>query len=333
MLPRITQRLMMLTALTISTLCLLPALTMLTPADGSPGLSLMDTRAGLVWACGLLLLAGLPALLLGLYVSSSGNPLSGVFTIGFAFMILAAKGGSMTGLIYRQAERPADHPRGGSIFMQLEIEMVIWVLAWSVMMFLLRLYRLRIRRLFVPSILQTNFSSQMEIEEDDTPRFVLLVRPLLAGLLCAVLGWLLCRALMQTPTSGQVIGSILLAFTIAGLSARLILPTGNVVYLLLSPLLVGFVSYAMGALTHGSASADSLILRWQQGEITAPMLAMPIHWASAGLVGVSVGVGMAQGIDRVRIDDAYYRKAKPQTDATDHAGVSQQNTPQDEHAS
>lgn len=333
MLPRITQRLMMLTALVISTLCLLPALPLLKAADGSSGLSLVDARVGVVSACGLVLLAGLPALLLGLYVSSSGNPLSGVFTIGFALMILAAKGGSMTGLIYRQADRPTDQPQGGSIFMQLEIEMVIWVLAWCLMMFLLRRYRLRIRSRCVPRILQTNFSSQMEVEEDDTPRFVLHVRPLLAGLLCAVLGWVLCRALMQTPTSGQVIGSLLVAFTIAGLSARLILPTGNVVYLLLSPLLVGFVSYAMGAVVHGSASADRLILLWQVGEITAPMLAMPIHWASAGLVGVSVGIGMAQAIDRVRIEDAYYRKAKPQADAADHTGVSQQSHPQDEHAS
>eukprot|EP00752_Nemacystus_decipiens_P013539 g11997.t1 len=274
---------------------------MLRAADGSTGLSLIDARIGVVLACGLLLLAGLPALLTGLYVSSSGNPLSGIFTIGFALMILAAQGGSMNGLIQRQAERPGNAPSGGSIFMQFEVEMALWALAWCLMMFLLRRYRLRIRGLCVPRQLKTTFSSQMEIEEDDTPRFVLHVRPGLAGLLCAVLGWVLCRVLMQTPTSGQVIGSILLSFAIAGLSARLILPTGNVVYLLLSPLLVGFVSYAMGAIMHGSASADDLILRWQSGVITGPMFAMPIHWASAGLVGVSVGIGMAQAIDRQQL--------------------------------
>lgn len=313
MLPTITQRLMMLAAIIVSTLCLMPILPALTAADGSSGLSLIDARVGVVWACGLLLLAGLPALVIGLYVSSSGNPLSGVFTIGFALMILAANGGSMSGLIQRQADRPRTEPSGGSIFMQLEVEMALWALAWCAMMFLLRRYRLRIRAMTVPPRLKTRFSSMMPVEEDDTPRFVLHVRPGMAGLLCAALAFVLCRVLMQTPTSGQVIGSILLSFVIAGLTARLILPTGNVVYLLLSPLAVGFATYAIGAVLHGSASADDLILRWQRGEITGPMFAMPIHWASAGLIGVSAGIGMAQAIDRVRVEDAYYRRAKETT--------------------
>ena len=321
MLPTITQRLMMLVALTVGTLCLLPIRPMLTAADGTTGLSLIDARGGVFLACGLLLLAGLPALLAGLYVSSSGNPLSGIFTIGFALIVLAAQGGSMDGLIYRQAERPADAASGGSVFMQFEVEMVLWALAWCLTMFLLRRYRQQIRGLCVPRRLKTNFSSQMEIVEDDTPRFVLHVRPGLAGLLCALLGWVLCRVLMQTPTTGQVIGSILLSFTIAALCARLILPTGNVVYLLLSPLLVGFVTYAMGAVVHGSASAEDLILRWQSGVITGPMFAMPIHWASAGLVGVSVGIGMAQAIDRVRVEEAYYRRAtQPEPTVEEPAG-------------
>ncbi len=298
----------MLAAMVISTLCLLPVLPVLTAADGSPGLSLLDARVGVVWACVWLLFAGLPALLLGLYVSSSGNPLSGVFTIGFALMILAANGGSMTGLIWRQADRPRGKPSGGSIFMQLEVEMALWALAWCLMMFLLRRYRIRIRGALVPRKLKTSFSSQMPIEEDDTPRFVLHVRPGMAGLLCAALAFVLCKVLMQTPDTGQVIGSILLSFVIAGLCARLILPTGNVVYLLLSPLAVGFATYALGAVLHGSASADDLILRWQRGEITGPMFAMPIHWASAGLIGVSIGIGMAQAIDRVRVAEAYYRR-------------------------
>jgi hypothetical protein len=310
MLPTITQRLMMLAALIIGTLCLLPILPMLTAADGSSGLSLLDARIGPVQACGLIILASLPALLLGLYLSASGNPLSGVFTLGFALMILSAHGGSMTGLIWRQAERPRDEASGGSIFMQLEIEMMLWALGWCAVMVLIRLLRTPIRDRLVPKRLRTTFSSQMEIVEDDTPRFVLHVRPGMAGLLCASLGFVLAKVLMQTPTTGQVIGSILLAFLVAGLAARLIIPTGNVVYLLLSPLAVGFATYAIAAVIHGSVSGDELILRWQRGEITGPTFAMPIHWASAGLVGVSIGIGMAQAIDRVRVAEAYYRRQR-----------------------
>ena len=303
MLPTITQRLMMTAAIVLATLCWLPVLPLLEAADGSSGLSLLDARVGIVWASVALLLAGLPALIGGLYVSASGNPLSGVFTVAAALMILAANGGSMTGLIWRQAERSDTSPSGGSIFIQLEMEMVLWALAWCLMMFLIRRFRFRIRESLVPRKLKTPFAKTAPIEEEDTPRFVMQVRPALAGLTCGALGWVLCRFLMQTPDTGQVIGSILLAFLIAGLTARLVLPTGNVVYLLLSPLGAGFVSYAYAAVLHGSMSAHELIAAWQRGMIAGPMFAMPIHWASAGLIGVSIGIGMAQAIDRVRTED------------------------------
>lgn len=291
----------MLVATIIGIVCLLPVQPMLMSADGWPGLSLMDARSGVMVACLLLMLAGLPALLGGLYAGSAGNPLSGVFTIGFALLVLAGQSGSMNGLILRQAERETTQPRGGAVFTQLVIEMVIWVLMWCVFMFLIRRYRHLIRRLVVPRRIKTNFSEQLT--EEDTPRFVLHVRPGLAGLLCAVLGWVLCRLMLLTDEVGQVIGGVLVAFVLAGLVARLALPTGNVVYLLLSPLLVGFVAYAQGSVLHGSASADELIQRWQTGGIVGPMLALPIHWASAGLVGVSVGIGIAQAIDRVRAEE------------------------------
>lgn len=301
MLPTITHRLMMLVAVIVGTLCLMPVLPLLMSANGWPGLSLMDARSGVVLATGLLIFAGLPALLGGLYVSSAGNPLSGVFTIGFALMVLAGKGGSMNGLIIRQAERASSQSRGGSIFIQLEIEMVVWALMWCAFMFLLGRYRIWIRRTLVPRRLKTNFPTQLT--EEDTPRFVLHVRPAMAGLLCAVLAWVICRLMMQTDAAGQVIGSILVAFVLAGLTARLALPTGNVVYLLLSPLLVGFAAYAYGSVMHGPASADELIQRWQQGQMVGPIVALPVHWASAGLIGVSVGIGMAQAIDRVRSEE------------------------------
>lgn len=301
MLPTITQRLLMLAAIILGTVCWLPVLPLLTAADGSSGLSLLDARVGVFWGCVALFGAGLPALLAGLYVSSSGNPLSGIFTLGLSLMVLAGYGGSMNGLVWRQAERAWTDASGGSIFMQLEIEMMLWVLAWCLMMLLIRKFRPRIRHRLVPGRLTTSFDKTTT--EEDTPRFVLQVRPAAAGLACAGLAWVLCRFLMQTHTTGQVIGSILLAFIIASLTARLALPTGNVVYLLMSPLLAGFVSYAFAAVTHGTASAEELIMRWQRGEIGGPMYAMPIHWASAGLIGVTIGIGMAQAIDRVRVEE------------------------------
>lgn len=313
MLPTITQRLMMMAAIALGIVCWLPVLPMLRAADASSGLSLLDARAGMVWACVALLLAGLPALLAGLYVSSSGNPLSGIFTLATSLMVIAAKGGSMTGLIWRQADRPRGASSGGSIFMQLEIEMLLWALALCFMMFLIRRFRHSIRERLVPRRLKTPFARTTPIVEEDTPRFVLQVRPVLSGVVCGALAWILCRFLMQTPDTGQVIGPILLSFLIASLTARLALPTGNVVFLLLSPLGAGFVAYAYAAVLHGSLSADELILAWQRGQIVGPMFAMPIHWASAGLMGVSLGIGMAQAIDRVREEENGGDKIEPET--------------------
>lgn len=313
MLPTITQRLMMTAAIVLGTLCWLPILGLLRSAEGYSGLSLLDARVGVVWACAALLLAGLPALLAGLYVSSSGNPLSGVFTIAVSLMILSGHGGSMQGLVRRQFERVGEESSGGSIFMQLAIEMVLWALAWCLMMFLVRRFRIRIRDRLVPRRLKTPFPKRAPIEEEDTPRFVLQVRPALAGLLCGAVAWILCRFIMQTPDNGQVIGTILLSFMIAGLTARLALPTGNVVFLLLSPLLAGFVSYAYASVLHGSLSAYELTVAWQRGQIVGPLIAMPIHWASSGLIGVSVGIGMAQAIDRVRVAET-----QPAEEAIEH---------------
>jgi|GEM_PF-1871564 len=313
MLPTITQRLMMLAVIILGTMCWLAALPALMAADGSSGLSLLDARSGVFLACVLLMVAGLPAILGGLYTSASGNPLSGIFTLGFSLMILSAHGGSMTGLIRRQAERATGEPSGGSVFMQLEVEMLLWVLAWCGVMYLIRRTRPSIRKRLIPGRLTTWFRHQQT--EEDTPRFVLHVRPGLAGLLCAGLAWVLCGFLMRSPSTGQVIGSILLSFTIASLTARLMLPTGNVVYLLLSPLAVGFCAYGYAAVMHGAASAEELILRFQTGQLPAPALAMPIHWASAGLIGVSLGIGMAQAIDRVRIEEQTAREAMSTTKA------------------
>lgn len=305
---------MMVAAVVLGTLCWLPILPMLTHTAGWEGLSLMDARSGVAMACLMLLVAGLAAMVSGLYVSSAGNPLSGVYTTGFSLMILAAYGGSMNGLIMRQAERSAGQPTGGALFRQLGVEMLLWALAWCLLMFLIRRFRDRIRERLVPRRLKTPFATTAPIEEEDTPRFVLQVRPAMAGLLCAGLAWVMCRFLMQTDAGAQVIGSILLAFMLAGLTARLAIPTGNVVFLLLSPLGVGLAAYVVASVNYGTVSAEELIQLWQRGTLAGPMYALPIHWASAGLIGVSIGIGMAQAIDRVRTEEQAERAASASDD-------------------
>ncbi|MEM9416426.1 MAG: hypothetical protein AAGA29_13260 [Planctomycetota bacterium] len=299
MLPTITQRLMMVAAIAAGALSWWLIFPQLLPSDGSAGISLIDARAGLWLAAVLLLVFGLPALASAIYVGAAGNPLSGIFTVGFALMILAGLGGSAQGLLIRQEAWASG--AGGGLFVKLEIELVLWATAWCFLMFLMRRFRTRVRDRLVPRRLKTPYSpAGQRLSEEDTPKFVLHVTPIVSGLLCAGIGWLLCMVLIQNAAGGQVIGAILLAFTIGALTARIALPTGNVVFLVLSPLLTGFVAYAHAAVIHSGASGTDIIGLLHRGALIGPAMTLPIHWASAGMVGVATGIGIAQAIDRVR---------------------------------
>lgn len=278
----------------------------LTAAEGSSGLSLMDARSGIVVGCLLLLAAGLPALIGAIYVSAAGNPLSGIFTTGFALLILAGQGGSMTGLIRRQ-------DLGGGVFVQLQIELGLWALAWCVLMFLVRRYRWWVREKLVPHRLQTPFSRKLT--EEDTPRFVLHVAPIVAGLICGTLGWVGCKYMITTPQTGQVIGALLVVFTLSAFAAREFVPTGNVVFLVLSPVAVALAGYLHMAVVHGAVSPAELNGLWQTGRITGAAMALPIHYASAGMVGVAMGIGLAQAIDRVRFAEEVVTEQQAQAEA------------------
>jgi hypothetical protein len=69
------------------------------------------------------------------------------------------------------------------------------------------------------------------------------------------------------------------------------------------------------AIAHGPASPEELIGLWQTGQITGPAMALPIHYASAGMVGVAMGIGLAQAIDRVRFADEVVREDSADVDA------------------
>ena len=301
MLPTITHRLMMAAAITLGTLAWLLAFGRLLAPDGSAGISLMDARSGTVWSGLWLLVAGLPALAGALYLAAAANPLSGVFSVGFSLMILAGFGGSAQGLYHRQPGWGSGS--GGAMYIRLEIELALWAAAWCLLMFLMHRYRETIRSRWVPGRLRTSYTpAPGKLPEQDTPKFVLHVVPILAGLFCAALGWLGCVLMIQSTSNGQVIGSILFCFTVASLVARLAVPTGNALFLVLSPLLTGFVAYAYSAVVHADASATDLIGLLHGGKLLGPAMALPIHWASAGMVGVAAGIGVAQAIDRVRFN-------------------------------
>ena len=119
----------------------------------------------------------------------------------------------------------------------------------------------------------------------------------LSGALTAGVGGLVAHLLIQSSDSGQVIGSMLLAFTIGGLVGHLIVPQSNPVATLLSPIVVAGVVYAYVWLAY---EAGDLWAAKNAGHLPGLALAMPIHYASVAVAGTAMGVGMAQGLDPAR---------------------------------
>jgi len=113
--------------------------------------------------------------------------------------------------------------------------------------------------------------------------------------------------LLRSPDPGQVIGSMLLCFTLAGLLAHQMYPTRARLTLLLAPLMLGTAACAWTAID--AASVEQLLARYyidypRPSPPTIPLnpmaMALPIFYASAGAVGVALGVGWSQTIHASR---------------------------------
>jgi len=283
MLPQLKHRLVIGLSLVIGGLCWLLALGALIAADGSTGLSLMDAHVGTPSAVLIVIAAGLPAILLGLVTASTGNPLAGVFTVSGSLLLLGAMGGSIDGYL-RRAEVPAG-------YRSLAIEVVFWL-------FLLALVIIGIDRL------QTKVRPSLKILA--TPRHLgtrtKLNIPngpaLLAGLITAVAGAFICNLLIQSSDGGQVNGSLLLGFGTAALIGNMVVPQRNPVIILLSPMAVALAAYLWVATSY--STTDALLVDVYNHDLLNLALALPIQYASAGVTGCALGVGLAQTLEHVR---------------------------------
>jgi hypothetical protein len=117
--------------------------------------------------------------------------------------------------------------------------------------------------------------------------------------------------LLRSADPGQVIGAMLLCFTLAGVLAHQMYPTAARLSLLLAPLMLGVAAYAWTGLD--VSSVEQLLGRYYIDypraarptlAPTVPLnplaLALPIFYASAGAAGVVLGVGWSQTIHASR---------------------------------
>ena len=263
---------------------------LLLAADGSEGISLLSGRLSPVTATGVALLAGLPAIALGMVASVGGNPLAGVFAVATALCVLATRGGAMGGWLQR-----SDHLPGAYFLLILEV--LVWQVGVVLLLALFRSVRAPARRRW-PSLAQDGRTDTAFALRAPGPR------SLVGGLICAAVAAAVASVLLRTAGSGQVIGALFVAFALGGVAAGLALPGCNPVGVLLSPALVAVAAYAWVLLSFGAQGQTELVAAYQQRQGAAgggwyPTLAfaLPIHYASSALAGCCVGVSIGTGGD------------------------------------
>ncbi len=123
----------------------------------------------------------------------------------------------------------------------------------------------------------------------------------LGGVVAMAVGSAIAMILLASADSGQVIGGLLVAFTVAGLVGHQMFPTRTRLTFIVAPLLLAVAAYGWTATT--VADADELLHRLFQPNAAGgntPLLplalALPAHYASAGVLGSLLGVGWSQSL-------------------------------------
>ncbi|MFA9478670.1 hypothetical protein ACERK3_10215 [Phycisphaerales bacterium AB-hyl4] len=284
MFPPLFQRVFIPIAAIVAGMAWLWAAPLIEAADGRGGLSLFDAQVGVVFAVLLMLLTGLVAIVLAVLVGAMGNPLSGLFVLGVALLFPAIMGGRIDGWLWRHGEPTA--------YVLLIVEMIVWTGALLGVIVLMDAARQPIRDA-LPRLTTTDHFGKADpgVRLPDG-------RALIAGLVCAGVGGALATLLIAVSDTGQVIGSLVLAFGIAAVVTQSIVPQSNPLPLLISPALLAIVAYAHVPVQYGDAV--ELYAAWYVSGVWGPALALPIHYLGAGLVGVTAGLGMHQSIEHSR---------------------------------
>ncbi|MEZ6192731.1 MAG: hypothetical protein R3C45_15765 [Phycisphaerales bacterium] len=283
MLPPLKHRLVIGITLVIGGLCWLLALSSLRAVDGSTGLSLMDARVGTASAVLIVVIAGLPACIAGLLSASTGNPLTGAFTVAGALIPLTTIGGSITGY-FQRAALPG-------VFKPLAVESVIWLVYMAVVLVVIDRLRKRVRPCLSGLAVRQHLGTGTGLTLPN-------VNALLAGLVATAGGAFVCNLLLQSPDGGQVNCGLVIGFAVSALVAQTALPQHNPVVILLSPMVVAIGAYLWVGSSY--TTPDALLADIYSGDLPKLALALPMQYASSGVAGCAIGVGLAQTMEHAR---------------------------------
>lgn len=280
MLPNFKQRLALALTSVIAGVVLIQLAGGLRPADGSDGLVLFDARIGPVLA--VLGLAGLVAVVaaLALPAAAMGNRLGGVFVVAAGLALFGINTGPADGWYHRAAL-----PTG---FWMLAVETLVYLALWIGVLALLRWATAPVAHR-LPRWLRSAMPAH------ETTFALPGGQAWIGGGVAAVIGGVVSALLLRSTDVGQVTGALILGFTIGGVVARASAPQATPVVILLSPLATAIAAY--GYLATQYLTADAVLAAKYTGQILGLGLALPIHYAAAGVVGTAIGVGMGQGLE------------------------------------
>ena len=182
-------------------------------------------------------------------------------------------------------------------YLQLLVEMFVWQTGVVLMLILMQRLRGPLRRRW----------PRLALDDRPDKAFALrLARPwsVGAGFVCAAVAATVAFFLIRRSDTGQVLGSLLVAFTLGGLAAGAVYPRCNPLGVFFSPVLVAGGAYIWVLLHFGAADPGRVLAAWylQEGagggahsDLPGLAMALPIHYISAGLAGCCLGLGLGAG--------------------------------------
>lgn len=284
MLSPLWQRIGIAIGVALGGLCWVGILPSLQSPSGTGGLVLFNAPS-VSTAVLLVIVAGIPSVVLGTLLSTVGWFTAGVAVLAGSLMVLAYVGGPTMGWIQR-AMLPGD-------YWQLIAEMLLWQILLLLAIGLIYRFRPMVHG-HIPALLRPEPAWKTSLSIPGS-------NELLAALISSGVALVLAFLLIRTGSPKQVMASLVISFALGAGIGQTMMPNTNPIAIFVSPTVVAVISYLLvlmrfddpnaliSALFAGSEPGTSLM-----SIFPGSALALPIHYASAGLLGCCIGVGIVR---------------------------------------
>lgn len=293
MLPSLTQRALMLLSALLGACAWHWVCRGLQPGDGAGKWLSVHPDPGLSgpWMWIVLGLAGLPALAAAALVAAAGNPLSAVASLTLAG-VFAASGYGFSDVV----RRADDHQQLESLYPGRGLELLAWSAVVVAVAWALEFVRPRLRPRLGRRLTSRHTAEGVSLWGVDAKAWI-------AALVTAGLGAVTTFVLVRSADTGQVAGALVAGFALAAVIGHSVAPTKRPGLVLLTPLVVVAAGYVWAAQHYFGADApaptgDRFLAAFYRGDLPGLVVVLPVHAATAGVLGCAVGLGVGQVIEK-----------------------------------